>query len=344
MLNQAPENINTIEGDLFWDATIPAAKEIARSKNIGLQNILKLGITKTSTGEYLDLKGSENGLTRKYAISTIQTIKFTGVAGTQIQKGKIVSTPATDTQESIGFSIVETKSIGTDGTVEINAECLTAGTIGNVAVGNITILVTSINGVKSVSNVKIFKYGVDIENDDDFRERIIQKSQTPATSGNKYHYLNWALEVTGVGAAKVFPLANGPGTVKVVIVDSNKNKASDELVKDTFNHIEEVRPIGANVSVVSAVEKSIDITANVTIVNGLNLGMIQTEFINSVVEYLQSVAFKASSISYAKIGSILLNTTGVLDYTDFKINNSTFNISLADEEIAVIGKTALGVI
>lgn len=37
-----------------------------------------------------------------------------------------------------------------------------------------------------------------------------------------YHYMQWALEVPGVGAAKVFPLRNGLGTVMILIVNSNK--------------------------------------------------------------------------------------------------------------------------
>ena len=35
-------------------------------------------------------------------------------------------------------------------------------------------------------------------------------------AGNKYHYREWALEVTGVGDAKIFPRYNGPLSIKVV--------------------------------------------------------------------------------------------------------------------------------
>ena len=55
MLEQAPKDVSIIEGDIFWDATRPSAEEMARIKNIALLNILKLGITQTTNGEYLDL-------------------------------------------------------------------------------------------------------------------------------------------------------------------------------------------------------------------------------------------------------------------------------------------------
>ena len=53
------------------------------------------------------------------------------------------------------------------------------------------------------------------------RARFYEKVRLPATSGNAYHYQQWALEVSGVGAAKVFPLDNGPGTVGILVVDND---------------------------------------------------------------------------------------------------------------------------
>ena len=186
-----------------------------------------------------------------------------------------------------------------------------------------------------------------IESDDDFRDRIIQKAQTPATSGNKYHYLNWALEVTGVGSAKVFPETNlnsehQNGCVKIVIVDSNKHGATEELIEETYKHIEECRPIGATIFVVSAKEKAINVTANISIISGLILGNVQTEFKTLLTEYLESVAFSATYISIAKIGNILLNTTGIIDYKNLEVNGLTSNITLGNEEIAVFGGCELG--
>ena len=90
--------------------------------------------------------------------------------------------------------------------------------------------------------------GADEETDEALRERFYEKVRNPATSGNKHHYRQWALEVPGVGDAKVFPLDSGDGTLTVMIVDVDKarNPSLEPAVRD---YIETVRPIGATVTV-----------------------------------------------------------------------------------------------
>ena len=48
-------------------------------------------------------------------------------------------------------------------------------------------------------------------------------------------------------------------------------------------------------------------------------------------------------VSIARAGNLLFGVTGVIDHADLKINGLTSNISLADEEIAVLGTVNLGV-
>ncbi len=342
MLDNAPNDINTMEGDLFWDNTRPCAEEISRVKNISLVHLLKSRFPQTAKDKDLDLCGEEDGVPKKDADYSIQKIKIIGTPGTNIYKDRIVCTPATEERKSIEFLILEDVNIQGNGEVTVNAKCTEPGSIGNVSIGEINILAKSISGVTSISNIEVVKYGVNVEDDNSYRERILQKARTPATSGNKYHYLNWAMEVTGVGAAKIFSSA---GVVKVVIVDSNKHAATKQLIEDVYEHIEEVRPLLAGtLTVVSATEKELNITVKVSTLQGLNLGEIQQEFINSLKEYLKSISFKTEYISMAKIGNLLLNTSGVLDYAELKINNLSSNISLRDEEIAVLGNVELGII
>ena len=61
------------------------------------------------------------------------------------------------------------------------------------------------------------------ETDDAFRERIFQKIQNPLTSGNKNHYIYWAKSVPNIGDAKCIPCWNGPGTVKVIVISTQKD-------------------------------------------------------------------------------------------------------------------------
>jgi len=162
--------------------------------------------------------------------------------------------------------------------------------------------------------------------------------------------MNWALEVTGVGAVKVKPLwdknngLNGNGSVKVVIADSERHAVTSRLITNTFNHIEEVRPIGATVTVISSIEKAINITANIKLADGFTIQQVQANFIELLTEYLKSIAFNATYVSINRLGNLFFDTIGVLYYSDFKINGAVGNIALTDEEIAVCGTTELGVV
>lgn len=347
MISEAPDNISTIEGDTFWNSTSPTAQEIARIKNIALRNIIYSRFPQTANNADLDYCGEESGVKRNDADYAIQKIQFTGSEGTLIEKDRIVCTEATEENISIGFSILENVTIDSSNKVIVNAKCTLPGTIGNVSLGEIKLLAKSLNGIASVSNIEIVKYGIDVEDNESFRQRILEKDKKPITSGNKYQYEVWAKEVDGVGAAKCVPT---PGNVKIIIADANKHAATTELIQNVYSYIDSVRPILAGtLTVVSAVEKVINITADVNLVQGYNLGVAQQEFSNLVFdEYLKKLPFDSKNtttnyISNAKISNLLFNTTGILDHQNLKINGLASNISLSDGEIPVLGTVSLGV-
>ena len=59
---------------------------------------------------------------------------------------------------------------------------------------------------------EVLTAGTDDEVDDNLRDRLAIRVQKQATSGNAYHYEQWALSVPGVGAVKVIPVWDGPNT------------------------------------------------------------------------------------------------------------------------------------
>ena len=286
------------------------------------------------TEEILDSATSTDGVYRKKATACVRVGIFKN------SSGDLMDIPLNSRFKinSYIYKATEKISIG-----NYKMTCETIGTEGNYQSGNL-LTIEYIENLGTAILTDILTEGTDKETNQDLFDRWIIKIQTPSTSGNKYHYLNWALEVNGVGGAKVFPLWNGNGTVKVVIADSNKHSASESLVQETYNYIEEQRPIGATVTVVSAVEKALNITANVTLVNGTTLDVVINNFNTVINDYLKSIAFKTNYLSHAKVGSLLLDTNGVLDYSDLKLNDSTSNLQLEDEEIATLGNINLEVV
>lgn len=96
-------------------------------------------------------------------------------------------------------------------------------------------------------------------------------------------------------------------------------------------------------TVVSAVEKSVSVTAKVRLQNGVNLGTVQELFLRDFTDYLRSGAFEISYVSLARTGNLLLGVTGVEDFVELKLNGQMRNIELDEKEIAVAGTVILEV-
>lgn len=156
-----------------------------------------------------------------------------------------------------------------------------------------------------------------------------------------YHYRLWAMEVDGVGAAKVLPLWNGAGTVKVVLASPDMGAVSADIIAAVQSHIEACRPIGADVTVVSAAAKNINVSATVEISADTTLDAVKKELEAAVSEYLQGIAFELSSVSYNKIGYLLLAIPGVNDYSGLKVNNGTSAVTLQTNEVPTLGTVML---
>lgn len=322
------------EGGFIYDAVAPIAVELSEMYK-SLDEVLKQVFAQTASGEYLEKSCAEFGIYRKTGTKAIGQVKFAGNDGTVIPTGTLIQTESglqfqtkTDVTISSGQAIAE-------------IEAIEEGSNYNVPVGAITELPVQIVGVISVINEQATTGGTNEEDDASLLNRLLVKVQTPATSGNINHYKLWALEVAGVGDVKVFPLWNGAGTVKVVIIDSNKQPANSEIVNAVATHIEENRPIGASVTVQSASALSINITATIFRDNNYTAEQVLANVSAKITNYLKNIAFKQSYVSYAQIGSLILDSEGVLDYSNLTVNGGTSNITIGDEQVAILGQVVL---
>ncbi|TGE37635.1 baseplate J/gp47 family protein [Desulfosporosinus fructosivorans] len=332
MLNRIPADLDKREGSIIFDALSPAAAELAQAY-AGLEINLRLFSAQTSSGEYLELRTADYGVTRKAATKAQRKALFFGQNDTPLD----VAVGSRFSIERVNYQTTERISTG-----QYILECEVAGNIGNQNFGAM-LPIDYISGLARAELSDILIPGVDTETDDDLRQRYMLRVRQPATSGNAAQYRQWAVEVPGVGDAKVFPLWAGPGTVKVAIVDAEKQPATSTLVETVADYLETVRPIGAAVTVVSAVAKSISVSAMVALASGYAIQGVTDAFSAALNVYLQEMAFTGTYVSYAKVGTLLLSTPGVIDYINLIVNDGSANVALADEEIPVLGTVGLGV-
>lgn len=336
LLSSVDDSYNKSEGEFIYDALMPVAIEL-EGTYVTVDGMLDKAFADTATGKNLDRIVSSVGLTRKLTSKSYGMVKITGISGSKINKGELVAS------DSVTFEFDETTIMPSSGSIDVKVQCTSYGIKGNVPIGAIKYFPKTLTGLQSVANVTAFTNGFDEEDDVTLRQRYYTKVRTPATSGNKYHYLNWALSVPGVGNARIIPLWNGNGTVKVIIINSNRVGADAALVQNVANYIEVQRPIGANVTVISAQELALNITVTIIIdTDNYTLDIVKSKIETNITEYLKEVAFQNNYVSYAKIGNVILDTDGVKDYSNLRINDGISNISLADNQVAVLGGVTSG--
>ncbi|NSB17428.1 baseplate J/gp47 family protein [Clostridium beijerinckii] len=339
--------VNTIEGSDIHNSQAPVSVELSNTK-LQLDEVLKKVFAKSALDngydEWLEKRCSDFGIYRKAGNKANGYITFNGQAGATILANTIVQT-----QTGLRYFTSDSAVIPNGATnVKVKVVAENIGSAYNKIANTITYLPVRLINITSITNEEPFTNGYDIETNEDLFNRYITKIQTPASSGNKYHYKNWALECTGVGDCKVIPLWAGKGTVKVVIINSNKVGADATLIQTVKNYIdpndgdgEGQAPIGATCTVVSADTKAINVNTTILLTENYTLDTVKTNIENELITYFKSVAFKQNYVSFAKIGSIILGTEGVADYNNLTINNGAVNVTLGDIEIPVIGSVVV---
>ena len=322
ILDNIALDIDKREGSILNTFASANAMSLAKAY-IEMGDILSLGFIEDTFDNYLDKRVSEFGVYRKQGAKASGQIKVTGDEGTVISNG------TTFLCNDLKFVMLNDVVIGEEDDI-CYVEAEEVGYKYNLSPNSIFTLIEPINGVKTLTNETAFKNGVDIETDEELRKRFIKVVNNPSTSGNKNHYEEWALEVNGVGRAIVYPLWNGNGTVKVMIVGNDNKPVLEEVINNCKLHIEENMPIGCQLTVITPTNLDVTIVSSVELKEGYDKEEIKQEFEAKINEYLKSVT---TELTYSKVYGLLANILGVEDITSLTVNGGTSNITIAEDKI-----------
>lgn len=338
MLDRIPATIDKREGSIIYDALAPAAAELAQAY-IELDVILTETFADTSNGEFLARRAAERGVNRKPATKAVRLGLFT-------DSSEAAFDPPIGSRfsgDDLNYVVVEKI---TDG--QFKLECETAGEVGNSYVGTL-LPIGYIPELATATLTDILVPGENEESDESLRERYFEEIKNQAIDGNIAQYRKWANEYAGIGRAKVFPLWDGPNTVKVSILDAENQVASAELISDFQEYLDPgaeglgngVAPIGAKVTVTTATGVNINVSAEIVLAEGYSE-------VNGVDEaltaYLKEIAYAKNTVSYISIGAAILDVPAVDQVKNLLINDATADVILTDEQIPMLGTTTWTVV
>lgn len=340
MLSAMPDSYQKTVGFPTYDILAAASIRMAATEQLLNETKRKLDPANL-TGEELDTYiYSRTGQMRNAATKAIGVLTVIGT-------GTVTAGDLFESGGGVQFEATETVTVS--GTATVPIRCTQAGAVGNLPAGSITMMPVQIAGIVSVSNSDTTHDGYDAETDEAYFNRFLVRIQTPPTSGNVYHYLSWALEVSGVGAVQVYPLGHGDNTVDVVLVDTNGQPASETLVKAVQDYIDPdsqglgngEAPIGAYCYVSAATGVSLALTLTVTAASGAVQSEVTQAVKDAVAGYLKSIAFRQSYVSYAQIAAAILAAPGVQDSANLTVNGGTANVAISDRQVAILGEVTV---
>ena len=323
--NTKKNNLDTREGSVSFNLLAPLAEELAKAY-ISMGDILSLAFIEDTYDEYLDKRVNEFGIYRKDGEKATGAIRVTGSDNAYITNGTIV------TCGDLEYIVLNDIVLPNDNIIYV--EALEIGYKYNLPAGSTFELAEPIFGIETLTNETAFENGVDAETDEELRERFKYIIQNPRTSGNINNYKEWALECDGVGRVKVYPLWNGNGTVKVLIIGNDNLPCSTDTINEVKAHIEEERPIGATVTVETPELLELTFDIKIKLDSAYSLDSANEEIENSLKKYIENL--EDEDVIYFKSLSIVGELECVDDITEFKINNKQQNITIGDYYIPII--------
>lgn len=331
MIGKIDPSLDTREGSIVFDMLSPASIELAQAY-MQLDSVLDFGFADTTYGNYLDMRASEVGLIRKGATFASGSLTFTGPANIIIPAGTLVS----NGDMCIVQTLIDVQLV--NGAATAQAEATNSGSSCNVASSQLTTMVNTITGV-TVTNPLPFNGGMEIEPDDELLQRYKIRTQNLVAPGNDTYYRLQATSVPGVYDARIYPMWNGIGTVKVVVLSPNKKSPSDTVIQSVYDTINNNVLFGADVTVVGVEEVTVDIDVTITLQQDALVP--QDEIATSLTDYFASIAFNDLTVRSSKIGNTIIGATGVVDYENLLLNGKTSNITVEDYQVAVLGRLTI---
>ena len=353
MLAQVPSTYDKRDTAPIPTALGPAAW-VLEGFYLILNQVQRQAFVQTAVGEALDMLAVLGGITRNQASPAVML----GVFNETVPIGARFST--INGASSLNFTV--TAATETEYQYQLTAE--TPGTIGNEYTGPI-LPITVISGLTSAQLTEILVPGDNIESDDALRNRLINALNDRPFGGNIAAYRENILAIDGVGAVQVYPTWNGGGTVACSILGSDYLPASEELIQTVQTAIDPptsglglgLAPIGAQVTITTPTELTVNVSATLQLSPGYEIGQVQAPIEAAIEAYLLTVRQSwatntstsdvtyAANVYVARITAAILSVTGVVNATNVQLNGGTADLTLtqtgASQQVPILGTVTL---
>ena len=188
-------------------------------------------------------------------------------------------------------------------------------------------------GVSRCTNPAAFFGGVDEEDDEALRARVLESFKRMPNGANTAFYQQGALSFPEVAAAAVLPRNRGRGTVDVV-VSTQAGLPGAELLAQLGAYFEARREIAVDVQVKAPELVSVDVSVAVGTKKGAD-----AEAVCGAVEQAVSAWFSGSllgqDVLLARLGALVFQVDGVANY---RLSAPLEDVEIGTAQLPVLGE------
>lgn len=336
MMSEFGPEVRTDEGSLAYNACVKIAEKLEEVYG-DMDEINSNMLPDTQDDQHLISYGLERGIEYKYA--TFPIVK--GIFKQEIEIGERFV--CNDYTYEVAALISE---------YEYRLICDTEGVEANTNIGQLE-PVDYVDEYLGGQITEIIEPGVDDEDIEKYREKVITSHKTTAFGGNKADYRNFVNRISGVGGCK--PKRRSPDSpwVNITIISSEYTVPSSILVDQVQTAVDPeqnsgegdgMAPICHHVKIIPVTAGEVNVSTQITFETGYTVETSRN-LINAEIEsYLgelrktwESKMFGDTVVRISQIESKILSVEGVLDVGNTQINNSADNLILDYTMIPVLG-------
>lgn len=337
MLDKIPDAIDKREGSIIYDALAGAAVEIT-NMYIECDVILNETYADTASRPYLIRRAAERGFKPNPATNSVFRAEFN------------MDVPIGSRFSLDQFNYVVTEKMND---MVFRAMCEEAGAEPNAYFGRL-IPIDHINGLTRADLVELLIPGEDEEDTETFRKRYLEYLTPKSFAGNEADYKQNVYDIQGVGGVKVYRGVqwNGGGTVKLVVINSEFDQPSEELIDLVQTTIDPIvnsgagiglAPIGHYVSVVGANYQMVNIETNIVLMDTWTWERSKPLIEGAIDAYFATlnINWPNSSNIIVRISHIetyILDLECVVDIANTKINGLENNLKADKDSIVKRGE------
>jgi uncharacterized phage protein gp47/JayE len=333
---------------MIYFALAPAAVEILQMY-IEIDNVLNESFADTETRDFLIRRCEERGITAYPATFAIRRGEFNldVPIGSRYSLNKL---------NYIVIAPIEGEPHN------FQTRCETAGNAGNIESGAL-IPIDYVDGLTFARLTDVLIPAEEDEGTEHLRQRYFDSLNAQAYGGNIQDYVEKTLSIGGVGGVKVYPIWQGGGTVKLVILNSQFQIPSETLIDAVQTEIDPVSnqgvgmgaaPIGHVVTVEGVTAETVDVHFNITFKDGWDWESVKPYVEQAVDGYFTDLSAGWDKVKWrddpnaalivriSQIETRILALTGVLDVQNTTLNGEAANLTLDVDCIAVMGEVTNG--